>query len=335
MSHDLTIRKNGRAEMFSGNNITPWHGLGTVVEGKLTAAAAIEAAGLDWEVEQVPVYAGSEYTEVPNQFCIRRKDNNLPLAILGSRYCPIQNSEAFEFFDEIIGHGQAYYETAGSLRGGKRIWIMATLPGKLFLETKPEDETEKKVLLYTAHDGTAGIWMQLIGNRVVCQNTLSVALRTATNQIKVRHTKNYKQRIDVAAKAIGMAHAYFDDLQHVMNVLSKQQMSKSEAESFVEKLIPTSKEEPSTRTANKRVEVLNLFQSGVGNAGRTAYDMLNAVTELVDHHNDGRITKVRTAQAGADNVKAENRFERNILGTGTGTMFKQRATNMLMTAYGN
>lgn len=304
--HNLTIT-NGVAEMFSGSNITPWHKLGRVVAGLLTAKQAIEAAGLQWEVEKKPVIV--EGKTVEEYKAIVRKDTLNTLSIVGNRYFPIQNSEAFEFFDEVIGEGQAVYDTAGSLAGGKRVWIMAKLKGSLFLDNRPDDKIDKNVLLCTSHDGSSGLWLQIVSTRVVCQNTLSVALSGATNQIKIRHTKNYEQKKSVAMETLGLCNAYFDNLQAVINELDKQAMSKGEMVSFAEKLIPDAKEDKTTTRANNiRAEIVDLFSHGRGNLGKTRFDALNAVTEYVDH---SRATKSKT-----EGMEDENRFSSSMFGSG-------------------
>ena len=151
MSANLTIN-NGQAEMFSGNNIIPWHKQGTVVEGLLTAAEAIEAAHLDWEVEKVPLYYGESKAEYPKMVCVRRTDNNVPLSITNNTYTLIQNKEAFVFFDEIIGSVQAVYDTAGSIKNGAVVWLQASVPGNLFVKSRPDDTVEKRILFITSHN---------------------------------------------------------------------------------------------------------------------------------------------------------------------------------------
>ena len=173
MSHALSITEEGRAEMFSGRGIKPWHGLGTVVSGMLTSAAALDAAHLAWTVEQRPVFADGIAAKIPDYKAIVRTDNNAVLSIMSDKYHPIQNHEAFEFFDSVVGEGQAVYDTAGALHGGRRVWVMARLPKPLFIEG---DELERNILLVTSHDGSSTLKMMHVTTRVVCQNTLSVAL---------------------------------------------------------------------------------------------------------------------------------------------------------------
>lgn len=315
MAHELTIT-NGKAEMFSGQSIRPWHGLGKIVAGLLTAKEAIKEAGLDWQV--LPQTVEVQGKTVPNYQAMTRNDNGTVLSILGKRYTAIQNEEAFDFFDSVIGEGQAVYDTAGSLSEGRKVWIMAKLKGSLFLENNPSDTIDKNVLLSTSHDGTSSLSMMIVSTRVVCANTLSIALGKATNRINIRHTKNYNSKKDAAMKALGLCNAYFDNLQVVINSLSKTSMTKGEMIGFAEKLFPSNEEEESTRTNNMRNEVVTLFSRGKGNNGVSRWDALNAVTEYVDHNRGTRSTTEN---------KDEGRFTSSMFGSGYN--LKEKAYNLL------
>lgn len=303
--HNLTIN-NGKAEMFSGSGITPWHKLGQVVEGMLTAQEAIKKALMDWIVTLEPVFVNGKKFE--DGKAVVRGDNGYILSIVGNRYETIQNHEAFSFFDDVVGSGQAIYETAGSLAGGKKIWIMAKLKGSLFLDSRPEDETHKYVLLVSSHDGSSSLMMMIVSVRVVCHNTLSIALNGATNMIKIRHTRNYESKKGEAMKALNLCNAYFDNLQEVMNELDRQAMTRADMVTFSEKLLPIKDEKESTRTENVRQEIVTLFSRGKGNLGKSRWDALNAVTEYVDHH--------RTTRTKENGNSEENRFSSSMFGSG-------------------
>lgn len=331
MAHDLTIREDGSAEFFSA--VTgAWHKLGTTTESKLTAAEAIKVAQLDWEVEQVPcLHQGNngDLLQVPDNYIVRRKDTLAPLSVMSSRYTPIQNQEVFDFADSIIGEGQAVWDTAGSLAGGRKIFMQVELEGKLFLNSNPDDTTVKKILFISSHDGSKALQGMITPHRVVCQNSMNAALRNHTNAFKVFHRKNYQSKKDEAAKVLELAHAYFDDLQVVMNQLAETEVTTSYVDGFLGALLPASREEVPTRTENRRNELVNLFQNGRGNNGRTKWDLFNAVTEFVDHHSVGRLSTTRTLRSEAsDNIEAETRFERAILGSGA--VLKQRAMDLLL-----
>jgi len=330
MAHDLTTNEKGETEFFSAVT-RGWHQLGQLTDRQLTAEEAIKEARLDWEVEQVPVYhqANDEMIEVPDQYCVRRTDNNRVMSVMSKRYQMIQNHETFSFADEIIGAGQAKWDTAGSIAGGRVVFMQVELEGRLFLKSNPDDQTVKKVLFINSHDGSKALMGMITPVRVVCQNTLNAALGQKSNQFKIYHRKNFQSKKDEAAKILGLASAFYDDLQTVMDTLAEQQVTKSYVEGFVNALMPSSKDEISTRTENRRSQITSLFSTGKGNRGETKWDLFNAVTEYVDHHSNGRVTESRMdrSEALAD-IEAESRFERSILGSGA--TLKNKALELLI-----
>lgn len=329
MAHDLTKNEKGETEFFSAVT-RGWHQLGQLTDRQLTAEEAIKEARLDWEVEQVPVYhqAGTQLQEIPDQFLVRRKDNLRPLSIMTKKYQVIQNHETFSFADEIIGTGKAVWDTAGSINGGRVVFMQVELEGHLFLKSNPDDKTVKKVLFVNSHDGSKALMGMITPIRSVCSNTMNAALKNHTNQFKIYHRRNFQSKKEEAAKILGLASAFYDDLQIVMDTLAEQQVTSSYVEGFVNALIPTSKDEVSTRTENRRNQIVNLFSNGRGNNGETKWDLFNAVTEYVDHHSSGRVTgsRLERSEAMAD-IEAESRFERAILGSGA--ILKQKAFNLL------
>ena len=330
MAHDLTQNEKGETEFFSA--VTKgWHRLGQTSDRQLTAEEAIKEARLDWEVEQVPVYhqADGEMIEVPDQYCVRRTDNNRVMSVMSKRYQMIQNHETFSFADDIVGSGKAIWDTAGSIAGGRVVFMQVELEGRLFLKSNPDDQTVKKVLFINSHDGSKALMGMITPVRVVCQNTLNAALGSKSNQFKIYHRKNFQSKKDEAAKILGLASAFYDDLQTVMDTLAEQQVSKTYVEGFINALIPSSKDEVSTRTENRRNQIIHLFSNGRGNNGETKWDLYNSVTEYVDHHSNGRVTESRMdrSEALAD-IEQESRFERSILGSGA--TFKQKAMDLLL-----
>jgi len=330
MAHLLTENEQGETEFFSAVT-RGWHKLGQLTGRQLTSEEAIKEARLDWEVEQVPVYhkADGDLIEVPDQYLVRRKDNNRPLSIMTKKYQVIQNHETFAFADDIIGSGQAVWDTAGSINGGRVVFMQVELEGHLFLKSNPEDKTVKKVLFVNSHDGSKALMGMITPVRVVCQNTLNAALGSKSNQFKVYHRKNYQSKKEEAAKILGLANAFYDDLQSVMDTLAEQEVSKTYVEGFVQALMPSSKEEVATRTENRRGAITNLFTNGKGNNGRNKWDLFNAVTEYVDHHSVGRVTQTRMDKVDSmSTLDNEARFERAILGSGA--VLKQKALTLLL-----
>lgn len=210
MAHNLTTT-NGKVEMaYVGK--TPWHKLGTAVENPMTAAEAIEKAGLDWNVVGIPVTYNlhGELHSFPNRQVLVREDTNLPIQTCSTDYKILQNRDAFAFFDGVVGAGEAVYHTAGSLKGGRRIWIMAKLPGNL--DIGDGDIVEKYILLANAHDGSMQVVMKRTPVRVVCDNTLSASLYYGTSEdreVKIRHTTNLMTRMESTREALQLSEAYF------------------------------------------------------------------------------------------------------------------------------
>ena len=178
MAHNLLIQ-NGQASMFYLSEV-PWHGLGVKLDRPATAKEAIEAAQLDWPVIKLPLFAGSKHIVVPDKFAVVRKTRNLVqktdpvLGIVGKDYTPLQNCDAFRFFDPMVGQNAAIYHTAGALGQGERVWILAKLPGHI--RVAKDDITEKYLLLSNSHDGKSSVQIKFTPVRVVCQNTLTIAL---------------------------------------------------------------------------------------------------------------------------------------------------------------
>ena len=335
MAHNLTKRADGSYEFVSA--VTKgWHDLGQLSDKKMTSAEAMTMAQLAWKVEQVDVLhqvtaedGETELHSIPDHYLDRREDNKRALGVMSSKYQMIQNTEMFGFVDKMIGSGQAVWDTAGSLAGGRVVFMQIELEGRLFLKSNPQDQTIKRVLFFNSHDGSKALTGMITPVRVVCQNTLNAALGSHSNSFKIKHTKNYDRKMDHAAKILGLANAYFDDLQTVMDTLDSKRVDLSYARGFVDALFPSAKEEIAKRTESRRDEVFSLFSGGMGNNGETAWDLYNAVTEYVDHHSAGRMTATRLDKSEAlANVEQEARFERAIFGSGA--VLKQKALDLLL-----
>jgi phage/plasmid-like protein (TIGR03299 family) len=287
MSHNLSIQ-NGVAEMFSANEL-PWHKLGQVVQGLLTAQAAIQAAHLDWNVAAGKVTVNGVELPFPNDTEVTgtyqglyRQDTGAPLSVMKGRYEIIQNSEAFSFFDSIVGQGRACYETAGALRGGRQIWILAKYNGDLEVNG---DKTKMYCLLVSSHDGSMALSCQWVSVRVVCSNTLSLALGSKQNCIKIRHTAGWQNKDQEAKRVLGLTDDYFANMRESLAKLQDHSMSQEQMNDFARLLYPAKDESNvPTRTNNMRDTTSNLFNRGLGNHGANRWDALNAVSDFADHH---------------------------------------------------
>lgn len=315
MAHELSIQ-NGKAEMFSGNNVVPWHKLGTVVSGLLTAAEAIKAAHLDWTVKPMPISCNGIQLPFPNgdtADCwqgIVREDTGATLGVMRGRYETIQNKECFDFMDSLVSDGKLSYETAGALRGGKQVWMMAKYDGDLEIN---KDKHNQWLLLVSSHDGSYSLMVQWITERVVCANTLSIALKGATNQVKIRHTKTWEDKATEAKRILGLTENYFAKMQATLAGMNTAPITPEAAQAFTKLLFPAKDEKDvPTRTSNMRWGVERLFNRGAGNNGNSRWDMLNAVTDFADHHQTLRgpnSTRLESSLLGSGAVLKQKAFE--------------------------
>lgn len=315
MSHEISV-VNGVAEMFSGNQVVPWHKLGQVVAGLLTAKEAIEAAHLGWQVDLEPIYTKNDgFHEIPSYFGVVRQDTHQAVGVVKTRYTPIQNTEAFDFIDSLVADGQMKYETAGALRGGSLIWIMAKYNGSIKING---DEHKQWCLLVTSHDGSKPLSLQWVTERVVCANTLSIALRGATNRIAIRHAKEWEGKRDEAKRVLGLTEDYFTALQRGLGGLNEQPMTQDDMQAFTRLLFPCDKKDEKdipTRTSNMRWGVERLFnRAPCGTNGASRWDALNAVTDYADHY-----ATLRGEQS--------TRLESSLMGSAS--QLKQRAYDLL------
>jgi phage/plasmid-like protein (TIGR03299 family) len=272
----------------------PWHGIGTQLDHPATSQEAIQAAGLDWEVRcgNITVAADDEIkkpVEIPDHFCTVRMDKKVPLGIVGRLYTPIQNKEAFSFFDAVVGEKKAIYQVAGALGVGETVWILAKLPEDIRI-IGTDDIINKYLLLTNKHDGTMSLRMFFTPIRVVCQNTLSAALsaRKAGEGVTLRHFPDIHKKADQAAKTLGIAMDYYRELSEAFNELARFEVQGDTwLDDYLEAVMPAAQNrEPSTRLLNIRAGMKEKFESpsnslpGIKNTAWAAY---NAVTEYVDH----------------------------------------------------
>lgn len=269
----------------------PWHGLGIHLDNPPdTWQEAVVLAGLDWEVEKRKVYFDSHGnpSEFAGKYATVRTSDEKPLGIIGTKYAPLQNREAFEFMDGIVGTGKVTYDTAGALRGGAIVWALAKLQGQICVVG--DDVVDKYLLLSNSHDGSRVVQVALTPIRVVCMNTLNMAtFNEGTQQFRVRHTTNVLKGIRDAAEQLGMLNKQFDEVAEVYQFLaSKQVPSSAKLEKYVEGIFPGD----SKRAQNIRDNVVYLFEHGRGNdlpgVRHSWWAAYNAVTERTDHRGDGK-----------------------------------------------
>jgi phage/plasmid-like protein (TIGR03299 family) len=212
-----------------------------------------------------------------------RTDTGDVLGIVGNSYEPVQNRDAFTFFDNLVGTDEAIYETAGTLGRGERMWILAKLPG--YIKVHGNDIVNKYLLLTNSHDGTSHVRVKLTPIRVVCSNTLTSALRGA-GEVQIHHTPSAAHDLEQAAALLGLSNALFEQLNVVFNGMATKKITEKQLWKYVQALVPDNEEaENNARTEEIRNSVLQLHGSGRGAhlARGTWWGAFNSVTEYTDH----------------------------------------------------
>lgn len=214
---------------------TPWHGLGTRVESAPTSKDALRYSGLSWKVRQEDIKTVDGYP-IHGYRANVRNDNHAVLGVVSDRYKIVQNDEAFAFTDSLLGEGVTY-ETAGSLSGGKRVWLLAKLPDKYKLMG---EEVTPYLVFTNSHDGSGAIRVAATPVRVVCNNTLNLALDTAKRSWSVAHKGDIQRKLDEARNTLFMADQYLKTLQKEAERLSQIRLSDKMVKSWVDELLPVS-----------------------------------------------------------------------------------------------
>jgi phage/plasmid-like protein (TIGR03299 family) len=275
--------------MFS-HGTRPWTSLGTALDHPATAREAIDAAGLAWEVGLMPASAMDR--PIPRVKAVVRMDRLEPIAVVGERYVPLQNREAFSFFDALIGEGKAVYETAGSLDRGRRIWLLAKLPGDVWVSR--EDNVGKFLLLTNSHDGGSPLKVLFTPIRVVCENTLLAALGQAdkSQQVSIRHQGDILGKAKAAQRLLGITLKYFDEFEFQARHFAARQLTASGLKRYFEDLVPDPKDADPKRAQETRETFVRLFETGRGSdlqsARGTLWGAVNAVAAFVDHERKSR-----------------------------------------------
>lgn len=282
--HNLYIH-NGRASMFYTGEV-PWHRLGVHLQSPATAREAIEAAQLDFKVQLKPLKTviNRKQKIVPNTFATVRTDTQEVLGVVGRRYEPIQNTDAFAFFDALVDSDEAIYHTAGVLGKGERIWILAKLP--TYIRVGKNDIVEKYLLLTNSHDGTAVVRAKLTPIRVVCSNTLSIALQGDEQEVRIKHTAKAVEKLQEAHKLLGLTNHLYQQLDAAFNRMALRKLTEKQLRDYVQALVPANPDAKfQTRNENIRQTILELHESGQGAdlSRGTLWGAYNAATEFADH----------------------------------------------------
>lgn len=262
---------------------TPWHGLGTRVLEAPSSREALIAAGLDWDVVQRDVYT-EDGLLIPGFKANLRDTDNQVLGVVTERYQIIQNREAFAFTDALLGEGVTY-ETAGSLQKGKKTWILAKLPHQYIIRG---DAMTPYLVFMNSHDGTGAIKAAMTPIRVVCQNTLNLALNTAKRSWSANHMGNIRGKLEDAKNTLLYADSYMKELGKAIEKLSQLKMPDRKVMEYIDALFPDKEEmsEQQKKNRNRLKEDLKIryFEApDLKEVGKNGYRFINAVSDFATH----------------------------------------------------
>lgn len=290
---------------------TPWHGLGIEVKEAPTSDDAIKLAGLDWDVIPKPIYDGLG-REIPGYKVNMRSSDNTALGVVTDRYRVVQNSEAFAFTDELLGHG-VRYETAGSLSSGKRVWLLARMENT----TIAEENIDPYLVFTNSHDGTGAIRVAITPVRVVCQNTLNLALGNASRHWSCVHKGDIQSKLDEARFTLSSAENYMKALEEEFGELKLKTVTEKQVRDMTDKLVEIEfnnlfKKIIKNKNTNvidfkerlrqqkfeeklnaKRNDIISIYHDKPDLRGteHTAFRFINAVSDYATHTNDHKQTK--------------------------------------------
>ena len=293
---------------------TPWHGLGEKLEDAPTISEAIEASGLNWEVGTKDLVT-VDGQPVPARATYRKSDDSI-LGVVGPRYVPLQNKDAFEWFQPFVDAGECSLHTGGSLSDGQKVWVLAQLnrdPSTVVAG----DEVHKFILLSNSHDGTTAIRVGYTPIRVVCVNTLAFAHNHADSKLlRIRHTQSAQGRLDNVRDIMDNINAQFEATAEQYRFLASRDFNQRDVQKYVKVLLGIDKkpeEDIKTRTRNIMDEILGTIEGtkqsmpGVRGTWWAAYNGFNEYLNYRKGRNtSNRLESLWFGQNGTDNNKALN-----------------------------
>ena len=276
------------------------------VEKCTSSQQVMKEAGLDWSVAKCEMFANMPYSDsvgtnadsfieltpngtrelrkCPNAYGIYREDYNIPLGLVKERYEPVQNVDAFKFFDDAIGKNEALWQTAGFFGNGERIFVSAKLPDNILVNGDPVDN----YLVFTnSHDGSSGVKILFTPIRVICQNTLNAAIRNATNYVSFRHTQSVHKNIDIAHEILGITRKQIQLVGEAYDAMSKIKMNDKLMLTTLGTVIFSEKELTALKATNHTLEqVANRYYWAINDA-EISTQKVNVFTKMIDYYHMG------------------------------------------------
>lgn len=324
MAHNLATIQTGELagkSSFVTVQKPAWHQLGQVVDNPLTVEEALFQAGLNFQVEKTPVLysTNGEPLQMEEKFVTYREDTNQALGVVGKRYEILQNREALSFFDTIVGEREAVIQTAGALFNGSQVFVTALMPEHIHV---PGDgEIRMYINLFNSHDGNSPIQAFTSPTRIVCWNTLQVALGNTTNRVVLRHTSGAKGKFAQAAQLMGVYDKLARELETAFDQMVHTRVSEDQVEALIKRLFPSSKETKDTpaskRAENIREQVKSYMFGETGGQQThpgTAYQAYNGITGYFQNVKNYRSTqgKLVNSLLGEDSKTMMSAFKHSL-----------------------
>lgn len=286
----------------------PWHGLGVKVDKAMTSKECIKLAGLDYRIDQVPLNweygtGKNKRTGTSEKFCqVVRADNGVSLGSVGTGFQVVQNVEAFDFFDSLVGDPKkdankiAMFETAGALGEGEKIFITAKLPKQI--RVGKDDLIDQYLFLYNGHDGSTPITVAFTPVRIVCNNTLNAALGNCKNKVVIKHTKNARERFKIAHEIMGLSNEADKYLSEVFNHMAKVKITDKRLKEYIAAVMSPKKEiltqaefdQYSSRTLNLADDIMQYAATHdsqqLDTTKGTVFGAYNAITGYIQNMQD-------------------------------------------------
>ena len=311
-------------ESFVTANVPAWHQLGTVLPGAFTAQEAMTYGHLGgWNVRKSPLIVAETGEPAPDAYATIRDNPLTPgqvdvLGVVGSQYHPVQNEEMSDILNAIVDESGAIFDTAGSLREGKQVFLTMKMPGHLLVGGV--DAHEMHIAAVTSHDGNGSLTLLVTPVRIVCANTLSAALGSAKNVIRMRHTPGIRRNlIDDARHALDLTFDYLDGFQEEADHMINATLTETRFEEIMSAEFASVSGVPHAvaRAQNKVDDLVSLFADAQthGAVRGTVWAGYNALVEWADHYQEAR-------------GPVENRARSAVLGSGVA--FKDRARKLML-----
>lgn len=266
----------------------PWHGLGKIIKEAPTSRDAIELAGLNWSVNSNPIYDVFG-NEIKGFKANTRSSDNSVLGVVTDKYKIVQNIDAFDFTDNLIGE-EMYYETAGSLRKGKTIWLLGKMPERYICE----DKFDPYIVFTNTHDGTGAVKIAMTPIRVVCNNTLNMALSSAKRSWSTKHMGNMEAKLSEARHTLELANDYLNNLAIEADKLANETMKEEDIVYTLNEMFPVDDDASDRQKQNiqnaKDGIMICMLRPDIAKFLNTKWGFINAVSDYVGHAVPARLT---------------------------------------------